>query len=104
MQKNTIQKPEVKMPNTPEINDRDIANEVLFTEKSLANSYNTFITETSNDTLYKRIFELHKDVVQAHRNVYNLMFEKGWYKLDLEERQTLDTTYSQFENYKSQLN
>lgn len=103
MNKQTLQKPEVVMPNTPDFNDRDIANEMLTTEKGLAASYSTFVTETSNDFLYKRINEIQQDTVQAHRNFYNLMFEKGWYKVELEEKQTLETTYSQFNNYKSQL-
>lgn len=104
MNNQTIQMPEVTMPNTPDFNDRDIANEILSTEKQLATGYTTFITEASNDFLYKRINSLQQDAVQSHRNFYNLMFQKGWYKVDLEEKQAIESTFSQFKNYKSQIN
>lgn len=98
-----LQNEETQVPNTPEINDRDIANEALSSEKSLAASYTTIITEASNDYLFKSLFEIYQDTVQAHRNIYNLMFTKGWYKVETENVDKLDMLFTQFKNYKNQI-
>lgn len=34
--------------------------------------------------------------------MYNLMFQKGWYKLEAEEQQKLQQAYQQFSGYSSQ--
>ena len=39
---------------------------------------------------------------QSSRELFNLMFKNGWYKLEAEEQQKFDQAYKQFSNYSTQ--
>lgn len=91
--------PEVK---GPEFNDRDIINDVLATEKYLTDSYNVFVKETSHEDLYRLTMGILNETHQATRDVFNLMFKKGWYTLTSTQKQALQQTKQQFTNYQSQ--
>jgi spore coat protein CotF len=91
--------PQVK---TPEMNDRDYINEILATEKYLANGYNTAVNEASNEQLYqiqlKHLTQLH----QAQRDLFNLMHQQGWYKIEAAPSNQISQKAQQFANYRTQ--
>lgn len=91
--------PEVK---GPEFNDRDMVNDLLSTEKYLTDNYNVFVKETSHEDLYRLTMGILNETHQAARDVFNLMFKKGWYTLTSAQSQTLQQTKEQFTNYQSQ--
>jgi spore coat protein CotF len=86
----------------PELNDRDRLNDILAMEKYLTDSLNVAAREASHDSLYRDVMTVLNDCHQCARDVYNLMFQNGWYKLEAEEQQKLDQTYQQFQSYSSQ--
>ncbi|UOF91638.1 spore coat protein [Fodinisporobacter ferrooxydans] len=86
----------------PELNDRDRLNDILATEKYLTDSFNVAAREASHDLLHQDIMLILNDCHRAARDVYNLMFENGWYKLEAEQQQKLDQMNQQFNGYTTQ--
>jgi spore coat protein CotF len=86
----------------PEINDRDIINDMLAMEKYMAAGYNTAVNEASNQQLFDIQLQLLNEVHRAQRDLFNLMHQKGWYKLEAAEQNKVTQKAKQFANYRSQ--
>ncbi|MEH6944805.1 spore coat protein [Bacillus sp. JJ722] len=99
---NKIQNPETTVPQTPQMNDRDFINDMLATEKHMTNSYSTAMHEASHKGLYQEIYTAFQESSQAQRDLYNLMFKKGWYGMDKAQQQGVTQDYQKFSGYKSQ--
>lgn len=99
---NKIQNPETQVPKTSEMNDRDFMNEILTTEKYMTSSYCTALHEFSHDALYQDILGIFTETQNTQRELYNMMFKKGWYSIEAADQQKLQQSYQQFSGYKSQ--
>ncbi|MDG5788938.1 spore coat protein [Evansella sp. AB-P1] len=97
-----IQNPKTQVPETPQMSDRDYINDMLSTEKYMTDSYSTALNEASHQALYSDLQQIFIDSQQCQRNLFNLMFEKGWYSFDAEQQQTLNQSYQQFTGYQAQ--
>lgn len=86
----------------PEMNDRDLINDALSTCKYLTDSFNVAVREASHDALHADFNRILAETHQSARELYNLMFQKGWYKLEAEQQQKLQQAYQQFSGYSSQ--
>ncbi|WP_027416938.1 spore coat protein [Aneurinibacillus terranovensis] len=86
----------------PELNDRDRINDILATEKYLTDSLNVAVREASHAELHRDIMTILTETHQCARDIYNVMFQNGWYSLEAEEQQKLDQAYQQFSGYSSQ--
>ncbi|WP_440446387.1 spore coat protein [Neobacillus bataviensis] len=95
----TGQLPKVK---GPEMNDRDFVNDGLSTCKYLTDSLNTAVREASHEKLHADLLQILNETHQSCRELYLLMFQNGWYKLEAEEQQKVDQAYQQFSSYSSQ--
>ncbi|MDI9413883.1 MAG: spore coat protein [Bacillota bacterium] len=84
------------------MSDRDRLNDILSTEKYLTSSFNTFVLETSNKNLFNDVLHILNETHHAARDVFNLMFEKGWYTLKQEQPQQIAKEYQKFSGYESQ--
>ncbi|GAA0327013.1 hypothetical protein GCM10008967_16930 [Bacillus carboniphilus] len=98
-----IQNPETQVPKTPQMNDRDLINDLLSAEKYMTNAYSSALNEASHDQLYQDILQIFTDTQNAQRRLYNAMFQKGWYGLEAADQQQLQQSYDQFSGYKNQL-
>lgn len=100
----TIKNPSVGVPQVkgPELNDRDILNDVLATQKYLTDGYNIFVREASHDQLHQVVMDVFKETHQMAREAYNMMFKKGWYTLTSAAKQTVAQSHQQFANYQTQ--
>ncbi|NPV26049.1 MAG: spore coat protein [Firmicutes bacterium] len=92
--------PEVK---GSEFNDRDRLNDILSFEKYLTVGYNISVNEANNDLLYHDLLQILNDTHQNQRQLYKLMFNKGWYKETVADQQEINQTATQFTNYQTQL-
>jgi spore coat protein CotF len=99
---NNIQNPQTQTPKTSQMNDRDFLNDVLTTEKYMTSSYSTFLHEASHQQLYQDMLNIFTETQNCQRELYNLMFKKGWYKIEAADRQKLQQSYQQFQGYASQ--
>lgn len=86
----------------PGINDRDILNDILSTQKYLTDNYNIFVREASHEKLHQTVMGVFQETHQMAREAYNLMFKKGWYTLTSAARQNVEQTHQQFTNYQTQ--
>lgn len=99
-----IKNPSVGVPKVkgPELNDRDLLNDVLATQKYLTDNFNVFAREASHDQLHQVTMGILNETHQTAREAYNLMFKKGWYTLTSASRQAVDQAHQQFSNYQTQ--
>lgn len=97
-----IQNPKVETPTTPQMNERDFLNDMLTTEKYMTTSYSFALNEASHQALYDDLSTICQETENMQREVYNLMFKKGWYSLEGESPQKLQQSYTQFQGYSSQ--
>lgn len=93
-----------QLPQTkgPQMNDRDFLNDGLSTCKYLADGLNIAVWEASHQQLHADLLQILNETHHSARELYNLMFQKGWYKLEAEEQQKLQQAYQQFSGYSSQ--
>lgn len=101
-QQQPVQNPETQVPKTPQMNDRDFINDLLATEKYMTDSYSTTLNEASNEPLYQDLLSIFTDTQNMQREIYDLMFQNGWYKLESAEQQKLQQSYQQFKGYSNQ--
>ncbi|QJX63614.1 spore coat protein [Niallia circulans] len=101
-QQKPIQNPESQVPKTPQMNDRDFTNDMLSTEKYMTDAYSTALNEASNETFYQDLLSIFTETQNMQRELYDLMFQKGWYKLEAAEQQKIQQSYQQFKGYSKQ--
>ncbi|MCR6095202.1 spore coat protein [Salipaludibacillus agaradhaerens] len=101
-QQSKIQNPKTQVPETPQMNDRDYINDILATEKYMTSSYSTAMNEASHEALYTDIETICTESQRCQRELFNLMFEKGWYSFEASDTQKLDQSYQQYQGYSTQ--
>lgn len=94
-----IANPKTKVPKTPQMNDRDFTNDMLATEKYMTDSYCTALNEASHEGLYLELRAIFNETQDCQRELYNLMFKNGWYKLEAADQQKIQQKHQQFYNY-----
>jgi len=82
---NKVENPKVEVPETSMMNDCDYLSDMLETCKNMSNNLSYALNEMSNHELYKEIFKMFNDVKNLSRELYDLMFTKGWYSLEKAE-------------------
>ncbi len=74
-----------EVPSTPQMNDKDRLTAILSIEKDLVKNYVIAMTEASNTVLHDHFFDLFNEIDTLQREIYELMFRKGWYCLETSE-------------------
>lgn len=97
-----IQNTETQIQKTPQLNDRDYLNDMLLTEKYMCVSYVHALQEASHQALYQDIKTIFDQEADLQRDLYNVMFNKGWYKLESQDPQKIVQTQQQFKQYAEQ--
>lgn len=80
------------------MNNMDYLINILNNEKSLAKNYVVAVTEMSNHQLNKEISKLLNDTLKNAFTMFELMFEFGWYKLEVAEETKINTIANEYEN------
>ncbi|BAB07209.1 spore coat protein [Halalkalibacterium halodurans] len=102
-QQQKIQNPETPVQKNTQMSDRDFINDQLATEKYITSSYSIAMNEASHQQLYQDIFTACQEAQDCQRQLYELMFKKGWYSLEAAPEQKLQEAYQQFSGYMNQL-
>ena len=79
---NQISNPKVEVPTGITCNDKDYINSLLSCLKEMSKNYVLAMTEASNETLYEKHKQVFLTLIALQREVYELMFRKGWYVLE----------------------
>lgn len=89
-------------PQGPEMSDRDRINDVLSFEKYITQGYNTGLNEMQNPSLHQTVQNILIDAHKTQFQIFDQMWQKGWYKLKAAEQQEISQAHQQFTDYKTQ--
>ena len=93
MNNNQIKNTKVEVPTGIKMNDKDYINCLLSCLKEMSKNYVVGMTEASNETLFNEYKNMFDDYSGLQRDVYELMFRKGWYALEKAELQKIGEKY-----------
>ena len=95
--------PKTPIKETQEMNDKDYLNAVLELEKNMSNNYSIALSEASNNILYNEFFDMFEDTKDMAREIYDVLFQKGWYQLEEENCTKINEKISAMEEELKQL-
>lgn len=104
MNNNQIKNPKMEVPTGLKLNDKDYINSLLSSLKELVKNYAIALTEASNEKLYQEYKTMFDNYSNLQREVYELIFRKGWYVLEKAEQQKIDSKYQTLNQEFSELN
>lgn len=90
---NQVSNPKTEVPTGMNLNDKDYANSLLSGLKEMTKNYALALTEASNETLYNQYFEIFSSISKLQREMFELMFKKGWYTLEKAETQKVNSKH-----------
>ena len=93
MNNNQVCNPKVEVPTGISMNDKDYITSLLSCLKDMEKNYAIAMTEASCENLYEKHKEVFLTISNLQREVYELMFRKGWYSLEKAETQKIDQKY-----------
>lgn len=91
------------MNNNPYISDKDILIDTLTSIKALASLYHNFSIEASNDLVFDISSDLREEIFDEQRDCYNLLYSKGWYKLEQQPKSKITQDVQKFNQSKTEL-
>lgn len=86
------------------LNEKDYLTCLNATLKEMSKNYALVMSEASNEDLYTIYHDLFEKISQLQREAYELMFKKGWYKLEKCDISKIQTKYQTLEQEYSDLN
>lgn len=93
MNNNEIKNLKTEVPTGMALNDKDYINSLLSCLKEMEKNYTVALIEASNETLYQKYKNIFDNYASLEREVYELMFRKGWYVLEKAEQQKIASKY-----------
>lgn len=104
MNNNEIKNIKVDVPTGIFLNDKDYLNSLLSSLKEMSKNYTLSLTEASNETLYNEYKLMFNDYISMQRDVYELMFRKGWYVLEKSDSNKINNKYQTLKQELDDLN
>ena len=95
---NKVQNPKTEVPANSNMNDRDLLNDILESEKNMSVNYTYALNEASNEELFKRIYDMFIHIKETQRNLFELSFKKGWYTLEKAEENKINEEINTLSN------
>ena len=96
--KNKISNTKQKVEDTINMNDKDYLNKLLSCLKEMTKNYTISLTEASNEDLYNKYKETFLKLSKLQRDVFELMFRKGWYELECVDINKLNDKFNMLNN------
>jgi spore coat protein CotF len=87
----------------PEMNERDRINDILAMEKHMTAGYNVGLNEMQNPQLRKAVQNVLTDTQNTQAQIFDQMFQKGWYRMKVADKQEVEAVKTQFTNYNIQI-
>ena len=94
-----INNPKIKLEYGLNMNDKDYSTELLTIVKSMEKNTCVFLTECSNEVLFKKIENIFNKYKDLQRDIYENMFRKGLYTMEAVEEKNITSKLSSI--YKS---
>lgn len=89
--------------NNTYYSDKDILTDVLTSIKTLANLYHNFSIESSNDLVFDISSDLREEIFDEQRDCYNLLYSKGWYKVEPQSTSKINQSIEKYTRSKNEL-
>ena len=99
-----VNNPKTEVPSGKEMNDENYLKDMLDTVKALSGNMGIVSSEASNETLVNRLEPLIKDIKDAQRKLFELIFKNGWYTLEQAEQNKIDEKVNEFNTKLEDLN
>ena len=93
MNNNQISNPKTQTPKGINMNEKDYITCLLSCLKEMTKNYATAMSEASNESLYTSFQSTFKELSKLQREVYELVFKKGWYVLEPAENNKINQKY-----------
>lgn len=91
-----------EVPSGIELNEKDYATCLLSTLKDMEKNYTVAMTEASNEFLYNKYLDVFTKISHFQRDLYTVMFQKGWYQLEGVDAKKIKEKYNSFcKNFQS---
>lgn len=101
---NQIANTKVEVAKGMTLNEKDYLTCLNSTLKELSKGYVTAMTEASNESLYEIYSNIFTNISTLQRDVYEIMFRKGWYVLEKSDINKINTKYQTLSQEYSDLN
>ena len=85
-----VSNPKVEVPTGIACNDKDYLNSLLSCLKEISKNYVMAMTEASNESLFEKHKQVFLTLISLQREIYELMFRKGWYILEKSDTQKIN--------------
>lgn len=100
---NQIKNEKIEVPTGMGLNDKDYLTCLNTTLKTLSKGYVVAMTEASNKSLYEVYKNIFLEISQLQRNVFEVMFRKGWYVLEAVDSNKINSKYNTLSTEYSEL-
>jgi len=100
---NKVSNPQVEVPKTNQMNDKDYLNTLLEIEKNMSNNLSIALNEASCDKVFNFEFLLFTETKGMARDLYDMMFDCGWYSLEKAEKNKINEALGEMETNLNQL-
>ena len=94
MNNNNISNPKQEVSSGMIMNDKDYITDILSSLKCLVKDYAVALTEASNDALHSKYLNMFSNFDSLQREVYQLMFTKGWYVIEKADDDKITQKYN----------
>lgn len=73
--------------------EKEIINDMLISEKHLVSVYSTFLNEASNNTIYQELLTLIKEASEQKNKLFEIMLTNNWYQLEAADANKINQKY-----------
>lgn len=101
---NKVQNKKVEVETTEKMNNRDLLNDILETEKNMSVNFTIALNEASNEELNNKLFNMFNDIKTSQRSLFELAFKKGWYCLEKAEENKITEEFDNLSTLFNELN
>ncbi|MGN0634714.1 MAG: spore coat protein [Acutalibacteraceae bacterium] len=85
------------------MDDQEILNDVLFSQKQITGNYNTSGNECVDEKLKADMLNILRDEHNMQSDVFTQMLQRGWYQTPPAQQQKIDAARTKFQNISAQL-
>lgn len=85
------------------MDDQEILNDVLFSQKQITGNYNTSGNECVDEKLKSDMLNILRDEHNMQSGVFAQMMQRGWYQTPPAQQQKIDAAKTKYQNIAAQL-
>ncbi len=78
--------------------DREYMDDILLTSKTMSSLYHYAVQESPTEALHTEFKTILNESLDMQHNIYNVMSQKGWYKIEAAEAPKVNQVKTKFAN------